>query len=434
MTPAYAPLDGSITGPMAPYNPDKTKAGLGAVMDPYAPQTAKAALGPTTVDNGDGTFTSTLGTSPYRPADVVNPLPASTSTASSSGAGGLSSFLNNGQLPAGSTYTSKTSQTVLPDWYTNYAMQVLSNQQAASAIPYTPYQGPRVAEFSPTQQQAFGMTGQAATAYQPALGQATQATQAAMGAPGALATAQPYLAQAAQTAPGVVNQYMNPYQEQVVNRIAELGARNLQENIMPGIEGRYIAAGQLGFGGRQPGTGTPSGMMTDTARAVRDVSADILGKQSEALQAGYSGALGAAQADLARQAGLAGTAGNLGYQQNAQQLAGAGQLAELGAQAQQLGLTGAGALGQVGATQQNQAQRNLDVAYGDFLRQQGYPQEQINAMVQTLGGIRGAVPTATMDEGIVPLGYQPKTEPGTAETIGGGLTALAGLLSSIRGN
>lgn len=508
----------------------------------------------------------------------------------------LNDFLSNGQLPTGSTYTSKTSQTVLPDWYTNYAMQVLANQQAASAVPYSTYQGPRVAEFSPTQQQAFGMTGQAAGAYQPALGAATQATQGALAAPGALATAQPYfgqatalnpsavaagdygsarnlaaqasgvdvtqaaspylqqaasmsgigaaqptlqqalgtisqgtaasglntaapyLQQAAQTVPGVVGQYMNPYTENVVNRIGELGVRNLQENIMPGIEGRYIAAGQLGYGGRQPGSGTPSGMMTDVARAVRDTSADVLAKQSEALRSGYGEAQAAAQADLARQAQLAGTAGQLGtqqqqalleaagqqaavgsqfgsltaqqqkaladigaqfgslagqqqqgalsaaqqfaglgtaasgltqkqqellaslgqtagglaYQQTGQQLAGAEQLAGLGARAQQLGLTGAGALQQVGATQQGQAQKNLDLAYADFLRQQGYPQEQINNMLQTLGGIKGAVPAATMEEGIVPLGYQPKSEPGTAATIGGALTGLAGLLKEFK--
>ena len=340
----------------------------------------------------------------------------------------LTDFMSNGQLPAGSTFTSKTGQTILPDWYTNYAMQVLANQQAASAMPYTPYQGPRVAEFSPTQQQSFNLTGQAAGAYQPALGQATQVTQQALGAPGALSVAQPYLAQAGQTAPGVVQQYMNPYQEAVVNRIADLGVRNLQENIMPGIEGRYIAAGQLGFGGRQPGTGTPSGMMTDTARAVRDVSADILGKQSEALQAGYTGALGAAQTDLSRMGSLAQTAGGLGYQQTGQQLAGAQQLAGMGAQAQELGLAGAGALGQVGAAQQGQAQKNLDLAYADFLRQQGYPQEQINNMLQTLGGVRGAVPAATKEEGIVPLGYQPEYGPSTAESIAGGIAGVAGLL------
>ena len=426
----------------------------------------------------------------------------------------LSDFLNNGKLPTGSTYTSKTGETVLPEWYTNYAMQLLANQQALSAQPLQLYQGPRVAEFSPTQQQAFGMTGQAATAYQPALTQATQATQGAMAAPGALAVAQPFigqatalnpsavaagdfgtaraltgqaagtdivgaaqpfLSQAGQTSVANIGQYMNPYTEQVVNRIAELGARNLREDIMPGIEGRYIAAGQLGFGGRQPGAGTPSGMMTDTARAVRDTSADILGKQAEALRAGYGEAAGLASGDLTRIGQLAQTAGGLAEAQQrgalgaAQQiqslgaagagltqeqqrllsqiaqttggfagqditrsLAGAQQLADLGTQAQTLGLTGAGALSQVGAVQQSQAQKNLDLAYGDFLRQQGYPQEQINAMLATMGGVKSAVPTVMKEEGIVPLGYQPDLKPSTAETIGGALTGLGSILASAK--
>ena len=83
-----------------------------------------------------------------------------------------------------------TSQTVLPDWYTNYAMQLLSNQQAQMATPYQAYQGPRVAEFSPAQQQAFAATGQAANAYQPMLSSATSATQNLMGK-SALGGAQP---------------------------------------------------------------------------------------------------------------------------------------------------------------------------------------------------------------------------------------------------
>ena len=341
----------------------------------------------------------------------------------------LSDFLNNGKLPTGSTFKSVTSETVLPEWYTNYAMQLLANQQALSANPLQLYQGPRVAEFSPTQQQAFGMTGQAATAYQPALTAATQATQGAMAAPGALATAQPYMTQAGQSSVANINQYMNPYNEAVISRIGELGARNLRENIMPEIEGRYIAAGQLGFGGRQPGSATPSGMMTDTARAVRDTSADILAKQSEALRSGYSEAAGLAGTDLSRLGQLAQTAGGFAGQDITRGLAGAQQLAGMGETAQQLGLTGAGALSQVGATQQGQAQKNLDLAYGDFLRQQGYPQEQINTMLATMGAAKVGVPGAAREEGIVPMTYQPDLRPSTGETIGGALSGLAGILS-----
>lgn len=421
----------------------------------------------------------------------------------------ISDFLNNGQIPAGSAATSTTTQNVLPEWYTNYAMQLLSNQQAVAQTPYQTYQGPRVAEFSPMQQQAFGQVPQAAQAYQPGLAAATQSTQAALNAPGGLAgaqpyfgqaagmsgvnaaqpqytqalstinagvdtnplnVAQPYLAQAGQRATDV-SAYMNPYTQQVVDRIGELGARNLSEKIMPAITGRYINAGQLGFGGRDGAAGTPSGMMTDTARAVRDVSADILAQQAQALQGGYTQAQGAAQADLARQATLASTAGNLGSAQqqalleaaqqqagigtnlgsltqaqqriladlgsnvgtltNAdlnRQLAGAQQMGALSEMAQTLGLRGADAMQQAGALQQAQAQKNLDTAYADFLKQQAYNQEQIDRSLATFKGVAPGIPTATTKEGIEAAG---QNQPSTASQIGGGLAGAAALLSAI---
>ena len=344
----------------------------------------------------------------------------------------LSDFLNNGKLPTGSTFKSVTSETVLPEWYTNYAMQLLANQQAlATATPST-YAGPRVAEFSPTSIKGFDMTGTAATAYEPGLTAAMDATRGTMAAPGGLATAQPYLSAAGGTSVANIGQYMNPYTDAVVNRIGELGARNLTENIMPGIEGRYIAAGQLGFGGRQPGSATPSGMMTDTARAVRDTSADILAKQTEALRAGYGEAANLAGTDLSRFAGLASTSGGLANTDLSRGLTGAAQLGDLAASAQGLGLRGAEAVRGVGAAHEAKAQENIDVAYGTWLRQQGIPQEQINAMLQTFGGVKAGVPGAAKEEGIVPLGYQERLQPSTAETIGGALSGLGGILASAK--
>ena len=439
----------------------------------------------------------------------------------------VSSFLSEGAIPQGSALTDMTKQTVLPDWYTNYAMDILSGQQALANRPYEPAPMPRVAGFTPTQQQSFGMTGTAATAYQPLFNQATGVAQSAANAPGALTTAQPYYEQAlssigqgvntsgaaaaqpyfgqaqsmfgqsaqsngvtaaqpymnaaGQSSVANIGQYMNPYTDQVINRIGELGARNLSENIMPQIEGRYIQAGQLGYGGRG-GMGTPSGMMTDTSRAIRDTSADILGQQTAALQQGYTQAAGLSAADLARQGQLASTAGslaqgqqqaltnigqqqaslgaqmgnltagqqsalltaagqqagigtqsgNLAQTQQQQQLAASGALSGLGAQAQSLGLTGAGALGQVGALEQQQGQKNLDVAYGDFLRQQGYPQEQINNMLNTFKGVSTGVPTATTEYGISPSSVKQEYPASTASQIASGLSGAAGIIADLK--
>jgi hypothetical protein len=427
----------------------------------------------------------------------------------------VSSFLAEGAaIPQGSALTDMTKQQVLPEWYSNYAMDILSGQQAIANRPYETAPMPRVAGFTPTQQQAFGMTGTAATAYQPMLNAATAATQGAMGVPGSLATsqpyfnqainmngvtaatpglqqgaqftaqsadalginaAQPYLQQAGQSSVANIGQYMNPYNDAVTNRIGELGTRNLTENLLPAIEGRYIQAGQLGYGGRGGLGGTPSGMMTDTARTLRDVNADILAQQTAALQSGYTQAAGLAGTDLARQSQLAQTAGGLGTQQQgalaqagqqmanigqtygtltgAQQraisdigtsagtfagqditrsLQGAQQLAGLGEDAQRLGLTGAGALGGVGALEQQQGQKNLDVAYQDFLRQQGYPQEQINNMLKTFQGTASGVPSATQEYGISPAGVKQEYS-STGKDIASALTAAAGIVGSLKG-
>jgi hypothetical protein len=470
----------------------------------------------------------------------------------------LTDFLTNGQIPAGSAAVSKTSTSVLPSWYTQYAKDLLTNQTAVAGRPYTPAPMPRVADFTAQQQQGFGMTGQAATAYQPALGAATTATQQALGAPTGASVAQPYAAQASNftqagaqglgmqmgtpmlqtaadlsavgaaipsyqqamgtTAQGMqaigqqaaqpylsaaggnttdVSSYMNPYVQSVVNQAAALGERNLREQLMPAIEGRYIGAGQLGGATRGGGlSGAPSGMMTDTARALRDTQESVLNQQGQLLSQGYGQAQSAMQADLARQAQLASTAGQLGTaqqgalqnaaqqqaaigtslgnltqgqqqglttigsqlgqlgtaQQNAllqagqqtgalgtsmgglqqqgttQQLNAAQQMAGLGAQAQQLGLAGAGALTQVGGAQQGLNQQNLDVAYQDFLRQQGYPQEQINNMLATYKGLQGTMPSVSTEEGIQPTGAAYSGTPSDLSSIAGVASGLIGLL------
>jgi len=273
------------------------------------------------------------------------------------------------------------SSTSLPDWYTNYAQQILSNAQALSARPYTTYQGPRLAQFTPEQLQGFTASTQAAGAYEPALAKATEATTGALST-SPLETAQPYLSKAAQSSVENIGQYMNPFTEQVVNRIGQLGARTLREQLMPEINAKFIGAGQFG-GSRQAEA---------IGRALRDVSEGTLAEQAKALQSGYTEAGRLSSEDLSRMGTLASYAGNLGERTTAQKLAAAQQLGALGEQAQTLGLRGAEAIGGVGATKQGMNQRNLELAYADFLKQQGYPAEQINTMMGALQGTSGAMP------------------------------------------
>lgn len=478
---------------------------------------------------------------------------ATTTTApTTTSAGGFQNFLTEGaKVPAGSAVKSLTSQTVLPEWYTNYAMGILSNQGQVGATPYQTYQGPRLADFTQTQQQGFDATKAAATAYQPGLTQATGALNQSMGMPTGTATANPYfggaqsmvgqgtqaigmnaatpwlnragnldivgaaqpyfndamtiadssyqsgggLAQAmpyltAASGPTTdVSAYMDPYLGQVVDRVGDLGVRTLREKMLPEIRDRYIAAGQW----------NGSGQTTDTARALRDINADVLAQQSQLMSTGYQNAVQAALADKARYGQLGATAGSLGdtlmrtgldvagiranigsqmggltqaqmagmsnigstfgqlgnQQQDAllrgattlgnlgatagslanadksQTLASAGEAARLAGLAQAYGLTGAGAISQVGALEQAFNQKNLDTAYEDYLRQQGWGQSQIDAALATLKGVAGAVPTATQEYGIVPSGVQPEYKPGTAATIAAALAGAGGLASAL---
>jgi len=163
----------------------------------------------------------------------------------------------------------------------------------------------------------------------------------------AMAAANPYLQAAGQSAAGGIQDYMNPYTSGVTDRIAQLGARNLGENLLPQVSDQFIRAGQ--FGGSRMGE--------FGARALRDTQESVLGQQAQALQQGYGQALGASQADLARQAQLAGTAGGIAgadlsrVQQGAAQYGNLGSMQTQAGQAQQqFGLSAAG------AAQQAQAQ------------------------------------------------------------------------------
>jgi len=120
-----------------------------------------------------------------------------------------------------------------------------------------------------------------------------------------LSSASPYLQAAGQSSVSNINDYMNPYNEQVVKRIGQLGARNLSENILPSIGSDFIKAGGYGSTRQRDLIG----------RAIRDSEELTTARQAEALQKGYSEGLTTSAADKLRYGSLANTAGNLGTQQ-----------------------------------------------------------------------------------------------------------------------
>lgn len=285
---------------------------------------------------------------------------------------GVMDFLTEGSAIPAQPYAS-TKQAVLPDWYSNYAMDTLANQLAISNRPMPLPPGPRIADFTNLQNMAFEQT------------------------PGAAKAFEPYLAEAGRSTADVTQQFMNPYTDQVVNRIGQLGTRALKEQILPGIEGEMIRAGQFG--------GTRQAELT--GRAIRDATEGISAQQSQALERGYTASLTAAQQEQARQGGLASLA-------------------------QQLGLKGVSALQEQGALQQGQTQRNLDLASADFERQFAYPQEQITRMIETLKGVAPAVPKAELTQGYGAPGAEQQFAPSLIGQVGGALTGFAGLVKAFK--
>jgi hypothetical protein len=355
-----------------------------------------------------------------------------------SSSGGALSFLTNGTTPGQSQQESQSS-TALPSWYTDYTQQILNKAGQFGATPYQAYQGPRIASQSGLTNQAYGEASplsqtatsgtQAATnlinqganqsnplgTAQPLLNQgAADISGSIAPGQGGLSAAQPYLNSAANPTYNTVQNYMNPYNQDVTSAIANAANTNFQNYTLPQLQSSIIGAGNI--------TGSSTQGANLLENAAQQNNQNITNAQSAALQSGYQGAQSAAQAGAQTQAGLAGTAGQLGtQQQTAQQNAGS-NLANIGATAGNLNTQGAntaigagGALSNVNTQgtannisainaqntlgQQNQGytQANENLAYQDFLNQQNYPLTQASAMQGALAGIQ--VPTTSTNYG-----------------------------------
>ena len=353
------------------------------------------------------------------PSTPTIPSVGSTTTGSGKNMAFLDFSTEGAPIPATSAVIDKTTTSTLPDWYSNYAMDLLGKQTNVLNTPYATFQGPRVAGFTPDQMSAFDATRTAATAGQPALSGAVGATSNFL-TPGGLNAAQPYLNRAANTSVTGLEQYLNPYTQNVVDRLGDVAGRTLREKLLPAVNDSFISAGQAGSSRNAEILG----------RTLRDVSESTTAAQRGALQEGYTQALGASNNDLTRQGTLAELIGGLSQKDTATGLSAASQLGSLAEAQQKMGLTGAGALSTIGGQQQGINQQNLDAAMKDFLAQRGYPQAQIDAAMGAISNISKAVPTSERESGITPIpsqGYAPSGLSQFGSALSGAGSLIAGL-------
>jgi hypothetical protein len=275
-----------------------------------------------------------------------------------------------------STQTTIT-ETKLPQWlvdaYTK-GITMAGNSVGGGYQRYTA--GPRIADFSPQQKQAYGMVSQNVGNYKPYT-----------------AAAGNYINSGTQSfaAPGVANQYMNPYTQSVVAGIGSAAGRNLYENILPQVNRTFVGGGT--FGG--------SRSAEFTARAVRDANAAALAEQNKALNTAYENAQGQFNTEANRYLTAAERAQSLG--QGVQGMAG----------------VDAAALEAAGRQQETKDQASLDLMRSDWEAQRDYDYNEAAKYLDLVGR-----PSASG------TGTEVKTGPGankTASTIG----TIAGAVGTI---
>jgi len=194
--------------------------------------------------------------------------------------------------------TQVTPAPFLKDITTQYATDV----GALTATPFSQQQlqgmGPQVVGQDPLQQQAYTTAQQGIGAYQPYLtGQGAYA-----GTPTDMRGTQDYLAQAAgYSGPGAYQQFMSPYQQQVIDKTLSEFDKQTQAGLS-GIGQKAAMSGNLG-GGRE-------GVMRAEYQSNQDAKRALMHQQM--LQKGFTQAQTAANQAFGQQRNLAQDVSGLG--------------------------------------------------------------------------------------------------------------------------
>jgi len=269
---------------------------------------------------------------------------------------------------------------------------------------------PQVAQQDALQQQAQALAQQGVGSFQPFL----QTAQAQAGLASGLGTAA--LGQLAGVGTGAqafqqgVQDFMSPYQQQVIDASLAEFDRNkaIQEQQ---IRDQQTALGALGSG--RAGVQLAE-FGTGAARERALLQAGLL-------QQGFGQAAAQRQQDIANRFGLAQATQGLGSFQSGL----AGQQAALGQTQQALQGTDISRLGQLGALNQAQAQAQLD-AQREAARQATFlPQEQLDRFAGQVTGIMGGYPGQTQTTNI--------PNPTPLQTALGVGTTLAGIYGGLTG-
>jgi hypothetical protein len=337
----------------------------------------------------------------------------------------------------GNSSSAPTEQTItqsnIPDEFMPYFQRLMGRAEAQTLEPYQTYGAPRIAQsgqFGDITKARDITRGVAGTGI-PGLGAAqsaaqqniTRAQQLGQYGPGQFSEFQ--FGPARQFSGKEVGQYMSPYLEKVLD-VQKASAVEDFDRLRGARNTRAVQAGAFG-GSRQA---VQEGL-AEEALMKQMGQIDATGRQAAFEQAAQQFGLDrAAQMDQAR--AQAGEFGRVQTGMEASRQFGAGQglsaLDAAGRSAQQLagfgelergaGIQNAQMLEAIGRAQQAETQAGLDIGYQDFLRQQGYPQEQLGFYSDVLRGLPVANVSTQTQQGY--QSYNPMQQ-----ALGAGLSALS---------
>lgn len=279
-------------------------------------------------------------------------------------------------MSSGGGGSQTVSQVTIPRELIPYVEESIKQAQKVAALPYVPYRGERVAEFTPEQialqRSVMGMKtpGEFAEG-----AQATrQAGQMAIGA------AQTGLSKALGFTPGTFSgataqYYMSPYQQAVTDSALREAQRTYD------MEARRAAL-RAGAGGA--GTSAEALMRAEGARNIGQLRSDIQARGSEAAFQRAQEQFERDRAAAALSAQLAGQVGQTGLTQTT---TAAGQMADIASARQSADLQRFQAQKTISDAIQKRNQDILSLRYEDFLRQQGYPREMASYYSSIVRGL-----------------------------------------------
>jgi hypothetical protein len=299
-----------------------------------------------------------------------------------------------GSKGGGSGSSTVTQQNQPPAAFMNAYTGLVNNAQATAAKPYQPYTGQMVADFNPTQNQAFGSIEGSANMAQPFINQAQGIFQN---------NANTNLwGQVPQINAGDIAQYESPYTKDVT-QATEAQFANLNAQQQSGLIGNAINSGAFGGDRAAVAQGILGGQQAAQEAPV------LAGIQ----QQGYNTALQTAQQQQGAQLGALEAQGWLGSQS-------AFGLGQLGGESQNLAESGAQGILGVGNMQQQLSQQQLNVPFYQYQAGQAYPfqtQSWLANIVEGAGAQAGGTGTTQTN--------LPNQSNGGSQIFGDALSAAA---------